>query len=99
MSSEKDDDSFADCPPELLAAHDRSSNHRAEVLDSEQCGCFYCLQLFAPSEIGEWTDEDESGMGQTAICPRCGIDSVVGSKSGVDLSPEFLNRMCEYWFS
>jgi hypothetical protein len=92
------DDAFADCPPDLLAAHDRSSNHRAEVMGSISCGCFCCCQTFAPTEITEWTDDDKDGQGQTAICPRCGVDSVIGSKSGIDISQDFLSRMSDYWF-
>jgi len=32
------------------------------------------------------------------MCPRCGIDSVLGSASGFSLSRDFLNRMHHYWF-
>jgi hypothetical protein len=83
----------------LESAHNRSSNHREEVLASERCACFYCLQVFSPSEIDEWAWTDElSGLGTTALCPRCGIDSVIGSASGFPLTPEFLKQMHEYWF-
>lgn len=92
------DDSFGDCPPGLRAAHDRSSNHRAEVLASVECGCFCCCQTFGPTEITEWTDDDADGQGQTAICPRCGVDSVIGRKSRIDISQDFLIQMSEYWF-
>jgi hypothetical protein len=34
----------------------------------------------------------------TAMCPRCGIDSVIGSASGIDLTPEFLRKMHDFWF-
>jgi len=30
-----------------------------------------------PNEIQDWTDD-----GDTALCPKCGIDSVIGSVSG-----------------
>jgi len=92
------DEQFADCPPELLAAHGRSSNHRADVLASLRCGCFCCCANFTPDEILEWIDDDSDQLGQTAVCPRCGIDAVIGDKSGVDVSRDFLARMSEYWF-
>ena len=44
------------------------------------------------------TDEDKDRQGQTAICPRCGIDAVIGDKSAVDVSDDFLVRMHKYWF-
>jgi len=51
------------------------------------------LLPFNPAEIEKWIDEDEQGMGQTALCPRCGIDSIMGEGSGYTLSPEFLKLM------
>ena len=64
----------------LKEAHKKSSRHREEIRSSEICGCFYCLSIFNPSEIEDWTDDDENKLGQTALCPKCGIDSVIGSK-------------------
>ena len=80
-------------PPEILDAHKHSSKHRDEVLRSERCGCFYCLQIYAPSEIVEWIDD-----GQTALCPHCPVDSVIGSASGYPITKEFLEQMHRYWF-
>ena len=80
-----------------IAAHRFSSHHRDDLLRSECCGCFHCLAIFAPSEIDEWVDEDD-GIGQTACCPRCGIDSIVGSNSGYPITPEFLHLMKQHWF-
>ena len=79
--------------PDYIRAHKNCSQHRTEVEHSERCGCFYCVQSFSPTEINEWIDED-----RTAMCPRCGIDAVIGSASGFTLSNEFLQRMHEYWF-
>jgi hypothetical protein len=37
--------------------------------------------------------------GTTAICPRCGIDSVLPDNTpGVPLNTELLTAMCEYFF-
>ncbi len=83
---------------ELRAAHRHSSNHRAEVISSASCGCFYCRAVFSPTEILDWVDEDADGVGSTALCPRCGIDSVIGSNAGVPLDQGFLGEMHEYWF-
>ena len=79
----------------IVAAHEHCSNHRAEVEASEVAGCFYCCEMFAPSEIDEWIDD-----GQCAMCPRCGIDSVIGDASGFPVADKkFLNGMNEFWFS
>jgi hypothetical protein len=80
----------------LDAAHQHSSRHRDQVESSAACGCFYCLETFKPAEIEEWLAE---GSG-TARCPRCAIDSVLGSASGYPVTdPAFLSAMHERWFS
>ena len=83
---------------DLLDAHTHSDHHRNEILGSEHCGCFYCLEIFPPSEIREWTDEPDIPQ-STAICPYCGIDSVLGSQSGYPITEEFLGAMEEFWFA
>jgi hypothetical protein len=83
----------AKMPPEIVKAHKHCGKHRAEVLKSKICACFYCQGHFAPTEIVEWIDKD-----QTAMCPKCGIDSVLGAKAGFPLTPEFLGEMNKYWF-
>lgn len=83
--------------PASVRAHRHSIHHREEILSSQCCGCFYCCSIFSPTEIDRWTDEWEK-IGQTALCPHCGIDSVVGSESGYPITKEFLNQMKSYWF-
>jgi hypothetical protein len=78
---------------DLELAHKHASRHREEVLASDICGCFYCQSTFRPSDIETWVDK-----GQTALCPRCGIDSVIGSAAGYSLSGGFLAVMYDYWF-
>jgi hypothetical protein len=78
---------------DLDAAHKHSSMHRAELEKSDACGCFYCLTVFPPSDIVEWIDD-----GQTALCPKCPVDSVIGSASGYPITEEFLEKMHERWF-
>ena len=80
----------------LEAAHRHSSSHREEVLASDLCGCFYCRKTFVPSEIRKWIPERDGG--ETALCPRCGIDSVIGSRAGFAITKEFLREMNRDWF-
>ncbi|NMB48039.1 hypothetical protein GYA13_01160 [Candidatus Kuenenbacteria bacterium] len=81
----------------FITAHEFSSYHRKSVLKSKNCGCFYCSAIFSPSEIIDWCDEDKDGVGQTAICPKCGIDSII---CDVDLNfdKQFLEGMHKEWF-
>ncbi len=79
--------------PAHIRAHRQSSLHRGDVLSSDFCGCFSCLETFPRSELEEWIDNEA-----TPMCPKCGIDSVIGPASGFPVRRDFLNRMHEYWF-
>jgi len=78
----------------IIQAHEHSSNHKEELKNSAVIGCFYCCNHFKFSEIKEWID-----AGDTALCPKCGIDSVIGSDSDYTISKKFLKEMNEYWFA
>lgn len=78
----------------LRVAHKKCSNHRAEIESSRLCGCFYCKQTFDSDRIVEWVDKDS-----TALCPECGIDSVLGDASGVQINKSFLEAMHSAWFA
>jgi hypothetical protein len=78
---------------DLTTAHKHCRLHRDELNLSDVCGCFYCGSIFSPSEIIEWIDDD-----QTAMCPKCPVDSVIGSASGYPITPEFLQRMHDRYF-
>jgi hypothetical protein len=83
--------------PDYIRAHAHATNNRAELAASEACGCFYCLSIFEPREVCEWVDVC-GGEGTTALCPRCGIDAVIGSTSGFPITRPFLEEMHQYWF-
>jgi hypothetical protein len=81
-------------PGLYIAAHKHSSRHRAEIEASERCGCFFCFRSFASVEIKTWIDAN-----QTALCPRCGVDSVIGSASQHRIDDVFLRGMHAHFFS
>lgn len=74
--------------PDVERARGHSSNHRAEIEASTECGCYACLRTFLPEEISHWLSTED-----TATCPYCGIDAVLGSASGLPLTDEFLRAM------
>jgi hypothetical protein len=80
--------------PEEAYLH--SSKHRDEILASKLCGCFHCLHVFGPSEIHRWTDQRNT-VGQTAFCPACAIDVVIGDR-GVPITANFLEEMRARYF-
>lgn len=81
-------------PIKLLDAHQHSMHNRSELASSEKIGCFHCLNIVEFSEIQEWTDK-----AQTGVCPACGIDSLVGSASGIKITDELLDSMKSEFFA
>ena len=81
-----------------ISAHKRSSIHRRELLAAELCGCFHCCKIYSPTTIDEWVDEDDQGQGQTAMCPKCGIDSVISVTGDTAEVKAFLKKMQRHWF-
>lgn len=81
---------------DIVAAHKFSSENRDQLGKSELCGCFHCLRVYKPELITDWTIDNEQEI--TAICPYCGIDSVLPSTAGYPLTPDFLSKMHNYWF-
>jgi len=77
-----------------VEAHKHASKHRTEIEASETCGCFFCFRKFAPTAIKEWCDGK-----QTALCPGCGVDAVLGSASTFRLDDTFLRTMHRHYFS
>jgi hypothetical protein len=93
------DASFSD--EVLIEAHRHCALHAEEIAQSALCGCFYCRTTFTPIEIVDWIDDRNVGegrTGRTALCPKCGIDSVLGDASGCKLTREFLEAMHARWF-
>jgi len=62
---------------------------KQQLLKSDMCGCYHCTSTFHPFNITEWT------LDEKAICPKCGIDSVVGNSPTAD----FLKALNSFWFS
>lgn len=65
---------------ELIKLHKCAINNRQQIRVADTCGCFYCKQIFYAGDVTEWTDD-----GNTAICPHCGVDSVIVNPSEEDL--------------
>jgi len=83
----------------LRVAHEKSIYHRAEIERSAKCGCFFCEAIFDADQITDWRPSSEMPHAQqTALCPFCGIDSVIGDNSGFEITKRFLQEMQDVWF-
>lgn len=58
-----------------------------------ECACYHCLKVYCPTEIKEWTDENN-----TAICPYCNVDAVLPVNTSDDKNIEVLSKIHKYWF-
>ena len=79
---------------DLIYAHTLCENNRKKLMDTQVCGCFYCMRIFDPKEI-TWTDETDD----TAMCPYCGIDAVIAQSDDLPISKPFLKKMHDFWFT
>ena len=89
----------------LLAAYRYTTNNWVQIQGSTVCGCCNCVEIFPADEIVGWTGLDMSNMDdpaaidqQTAMCPRCGTEAVLGDKTGYPINAQFLGSMNEAWF-
>jgi NAD-dependent SIR2 family protein deacetylase len=69
-----------------------SFKNKDSIEKSINCSCYYCISSFLKEEIQNWTDQ-----GQTAICPKCGIDSVLGDIV-LPFEETTFKKLKEYWF-
>ena len=81
----------------ILAAMNFSgrSFHNEEILKTAtKCGCYCCCTIFSPSEIKRWTDNPP----RTAICPYCGVDSVLDEGAFTPFNKSGLRAISEVMF-
>ncbi len=78
---------------DIKKASKYSIYNMSELEKSDKAGCYYCKSIFDISEISETTDN-----GKTAMCPKCGIDSVLPDSSPFKLDKNTLTELNKYWF-
>lgn len=94
---------------ELRKLHEASTLNRHAIESSDQVGCFCCERIWDPLEfpIKEWTDDspfssrmpDAGKHGNaTALCPFCGIDSIIAKLSVGKITHGMLDQLERYWF-
>lgn len=66
----------------------KTYKNKDQIVNSNSCGCYNCTKIFAPGEIVAYIDN-----GHTAVCPYCGIDSVLGSSMGYNITLNFLTKL------
>jgi hypothetical protein len=75
--------------------HNRVTDNKEELSRSKTCGCISCMRIFSPQEIESYLKNDS---GETAFCPYCMMDAVIGDATGVKLTKENLKKLNQIWF-
>jgi len=75
----------------LKKLHSLASYHKKQLENCDKCGCFNCCKIFKKNKIKEWIDGRK-----TALCPHCGIDSVLPIPQTINYVT--LREMRDYWF-
>lgn len=85
---------------DLIRAHKYCTSNKPELEADQKCGCFGCMEIFNSSDITEWLiDDNPADKYGTAVCPKCGIDSVISENSGYPITEDFLYEMNQFWMS
>lgn len=56
-----------------------TKNNEIEIFQSKKCGCLFCTSIFDARKVNEWSGD---GKNASAICPHCGMNTLIGDKSG-----------------
>jgi len=73
-------------------ARQYSRNNNFTIRYSNMCGCYHCLEKFKSDLVSDWVDE-----GDTALCPHCGIDSVIPD-AVTEVTKKILRELNEKYF-
>lgn len=83
-------------PQDLDAIHQLCFGNEQLLGQSAQAGCFQCLNVFPADAVNSWIADKPN---RTAVCPRCGIDSVLADSMGLDVSADLLEALHNRYFS
>lgn len=65
----------------------------SDFKSSNNCGCICCQRIFPVDEVEDFVD-----LGQTALCPHCGCDSLIADGSGCELTKELIAELNKKYF-
>lgn len=79
---------------ENILSHTR--NNEIEMLHSKKAGCLFCGHIIDARKVNKWTSDLSS---PSAICPRCGMNMILGDASGHDISRTKIDEIQEFILS
>lgn len=70
-------------------APSQARHNSVEIANATICGCYQCKSIFSAGAVKTFIDDK-----RTALCPRCGIDSVLPNITDTD----DLVKLHQRWF-
>ena len=76
-------------------ASDMTLYNKPILSKSKMASCYSCISTFPVTEIKEFVDMNDD----TALCPKCGIDAVLGDATDLPIhNLEYLQAMHNFGF-
>ena len=82
----------------LHEIHTHCTANREEVDASSRCACFYCQEVFRATEVKDYIVEPSMDYKETALCPRCGADTILGDAAGIPFYKELIKKLHRHYF-
>lgn len=76
---------------EFKKIHKHSFKNKEELQKSNKCACFHCFTVFSVEDIDMYLSEKDGK--QTALCPYCLCDTLIGDASGYELTDELVDAL------
>lgn len=78
----------------LKKLHQYCTNNKKLISKANKCYCFFCMKEMKSEEIVDYLSVEE-----TAICPYCGIDSIIPDSINDEVNITIIKEMNKYWFN
>lgn len=75
--------------------HKHTIKNRTEIEHSKMCGCASCCNIYPATDIVDFYNDVQ---GETAVCPECGVDAVIGDACGLPINEKVLEELYKDWF-
>ena len=81
----------------LKDIHNHSFKNKEEILHSKRCVCFHCFKTYDADDIDTYLGEDDGK--ETALCPLCITDTVIGDACGYELTDEVVDALADQYLN
>jgi hypothetical protein len=79
----------------LSVIHKHSIKNKVEVLNSVKCACFHCFRIYESVAVDTFLQENDGQ--ETALCPTCITDTIIGDASGFNLTDEMIDALANQY--